>query len=106
MPKYGCLSTQNGSFSSFPHRLTHREMDLIHRIFHRRRHDKPTQIKNLFLFGLPLFLSNLWLMFVSLLAILLDHYSLDRVLGYGLKHEDAYQNTHLGRIGNPHKVVP
>ena len=27
------------------------------------------------------------------------HSSFDRVLGYGLKHEDAFQNTHLGRIG-------
>ncbi len=32
-------------------------------------------------------------------TILLGHSSLDRVLGYGLKHEDAFQNTHLGRIG-------
>ncbi|MFN8388163.1 MAG: DUF4260 family protein [Anaerolineales bacterium] len=27
------------------------------------------------------------------------HSSFDRVLGYGLKHEEAFQNTHLGRIG-------
>ncbi len=38
-----------------------------------------------------------WLMFAG--TILLGHSSLDRVLGYGLKHEDAFQNTHLGRIG-------
>jgi len=30
---------------------------------------------------------------------LLGHSSFDRVFGYGLKHEDAFQNTHLGRIG-------
>ena len=30
---------------------------------------------------------------------LYGHSSFDRVLGYGLKHEDAFQNTHLGRIG-------
>jgi uncharacterized protein DUF4260 len=30
---------------------------------------------------------------------LFEHSSFDRVLGYGLKHEDAFQNTHLGRIG-------
>ena len=30
---------------------------------------------------------------------LLGHSSFDRVLGYDLKHEDAFQNTHLGRIG-------
>ena len=44
-------------------------------------------------------LSVTWLMFAPLRAILLGHSSLDRVLGYGLKHEDAFQNTHLGRIG-------
>ena len=38
-----------------------------------------------------------WLMFTG--TILLGHSSFDRVLGYGLKHEDAFQNTHLGRIG-------
>ena len=30
---------------------------------------------------------------------LLGHSSFDRVFGYGLKHEDAFQHTHLGRIG-------
>ena len=38
-----------------------------------------------------------WLMFVG--TILLGHSSLDRVFGYGLKYPDAFQNTHLGRIG-------
>jgi len=38
-----------------------------------------------------------WLMFAG--TILLGHSSFDRVLGYGLKHEDAFQSTHLGRIG-------
>ena len=42
-------------------------------------------------------LSVSWLMFAG--TILLGHSSLDRVFGYGLKHEDAFQNTHLGRIG-------
>ena len=42
-------------------------------------------------------LSIPWLMFTG--TILLGHSSFDRVLGYGLKHEDAFQNTHLGRIG-------
>ena len=32
-------------------------------------------------------------------TILLGHSSFDRVFGYGLKHEDAFQNTHLGKIG-------
>ncbi len=38
-----------------------------------------------------------WLMFAG--TILLGHSSFDRVFGYGLKHEDAFQNTHLGKIG-------
>jgi hypothetical protein len=38
-----------------------------------------------------------WLMFAG--TLLLGHSSFDRVFGYGLKHEDAFQNTHLGRIG-------
>ena len=42
-------------------------------------------------------LSIPWLMFAG--TILLGHSSFDRVLGYGLKHEDAFQNTHLGWIG-------
>lgn len=31
--------------------------------------------------------------------IILGHSSLDRVFGYGLKHADAFQQTHLGWIG-------
>ena len=31
--------------------------------------------------------------------ILFGHSSLDRVLGYGLKFPDSFQNTHLGIIG-------
>lgn len=42
-------------------------------------------------------LSTPWLMFAG--TILLGHSSLDRVFGYGLKYSDAFQNTHLGRIG-------
>ena len=38
-----------------------------------------------------------WLMFAG--TLLLGHSSLDRVFGYGLKYPDAFQNTHLGRIG-------
>ena len=38
-----------------------------------------------------------WLMFAG--TLLLGHYSLDRVFGYGLKYEDTFQNTHLGRVG-------
>ena len=42
-------------------------------------------------------LSVLWLMFAG--TILLGHSSLDRVFGYGLKYEDSFQNTHLGKVG-------
>lgn len=31
--------------------------------------------------------------------ILFAHSSLDRVLGFGLKYPDSFQNTHLGLIG-------
>ena len=31
-------------------------------------------------------------------AILLSHSALDRVLGFGLKYEDSFKNTHLGRL--------
>jgi len=31
--------------------------------------------------------------------ILFAHISLDRLLGYGLKYNDSFSNTHLGRIG-------
>ncbi len=33
--------------------------------------------------------------------ILFGHSSLDRVLGYGLKYSDSFQNTHLGVMGKP-----
>ncbi len=32
-------------------------------------------------------------------VVLLGHSSMDRLLGYGLKHFDSFQNTHLGVIG-------
>ena len=38
-----------------------------------------------------------WLMIAG--TLLLGHSSFDRVCGYGLKYPDAFQNTHLGRIG-------
>jgi hypothetical protein len=31
--------------------------------------------------------------------ILFGHSSLDRLLGYGLKYNDSFQHTHLGKIG-------
>lgn len=35
--------------------------------------------------------------------ILFAHVSLDRILGYGLKYNDSFHNTHLGKIGNRDK---
>ena len=32
-------------------------------------------------------------------AIMLGHSAMDRVFGYGLKHSDSFQHTHLGIIG-------
>lgn len=32
-------------------------------------------------------------------AILFSHSAFDRLLGYGLKYPDSFQNTHLGKIG-------
>ena len=49
------------------------------------------------LYILGALLATPWLMFAGML--LLGHSSLDRVFGYGLKYPDAFQNTHLGRIG-------
>lgn len=49
------------------------------------------------LYALGVLLTVPWLMFAGLL--LFAHSSFDRVFGYGLKHEDAFQHTHLGMIG-------
>ena len=49
------------------------------------------------LYVLGSLLSIPWLMFAG--TILFGHSSFDRVFGYGLKYPDAFQNTHLGRIG-------
>ncbi len=49
------------------------------------------------LYVLGYLLSISWLMFAG--TILLGHSSLDRVFGYGLKHSDAFEHTHLGMIG-------
>lgn len=32
-------------------------------------------------------------------SVLLAHSAFDRILGYGLKYSDSFQNTHLGKIG-------
>ncbi|RMA66406.1 DUF4260 domain-containing protein [Ulvibacter antarcticus] len=41
-----------------------------------------------------------WGDFYTLVGIILfSHAAMDRVFGYGLKYEDDFKNTHLGRIG-------
>ena len=36
--------------------------------------------------------------------LLLAHSSIDRVFGYGLKHTDSFQHTHLGMVGKAAKT--
>ena len=36
-------------------------------------------------------------------VIMLGHSAFDRLLGYGLKHEDSFSNTHLGLVGKKAK---
>ena len=49
------------------------------------------------LFVLGVVLANQLLQLTGL--ILFGHSSMDRILGYGLKYPDSFQNTHLGVIG-------
>lgn len=39
-------------------------------------------------------------------SVLFGHSSFDRLLGYGLKYPDSFQNTHLGRIGKQSNEQP
>lgn len=48
-----------------------------------------------------LFLKNETLQLAGL--ILFGHSGMDRMLGYGLKYSDSFQNTHLGLIGKKEK---
>jgi hypothetical protein len=43
---------------------------------------------------------------VALGLIWVTHIGLDRLLGYGLKYDDHFQHTHLGRIGNARRAKP
>ena len=49
------------------------------------------------LYALGYLLTVPWLMFAG--TLLFAHSSFDRIFGYGLKHEDSFQHTHLGMIG-------
>src|SRR5687767_9253771 len=46
-----------------------------------------------------LYFSNEVLQFTGL--VMFGHSSFDRIMGYGLKYSDGFQNTHLGWIGKP-----
>lgn len=48
------------------------------------------------LYGLA-FESNYWMLAG---IILFAHISFDRIMGYGLKYNDSFDHTHLGKIGN------
>lgn len=52
---------------------------------------------------LGLFLSAWWLLAAEPLLlgalVWIAHVGFDRMLGYGLKHDTGFQDTHLGRIG-------
>ncbi len=51
----------------------------------------------LLLFAVGYFLHWEWGMIIG--SVFFGHSSFDRMLGYGLKYPDSFQNTHLGRIG-------
>lgn len=45
-----------------------------------------------------------WPVLTTLALILAAHIAIDRALGYGLKRESSFQDTHLGRIGGGGKA--
>jgi hypothetical protein len=52
--------------------------------------------------GIALYLAGLFMSVTALEfagLLLFGHSSFDRLLGYGLKYQDSFQNTHLGPIG-------
>jgi len=38
-------------------------------------------------------------LYILMGVILFSHSSMDRIMGYGLKYPDSFNNTHLGKIG-------
>jgi hypothetical protein len=49
-----------------------------------------------------LYIAGLWMGSEPLqlaALVLFGHASFDRIMGYGLKYSDAFNNTHLGKIG-------
>ena len=57
-------------------------------------HHKGIMILSYFL---GIYFQNETLQMVGL--VFFGHSSFDRILGYGLKYEDSFNNTHLGKIG-------
>jgi hypothetical protein len=51
----------------------------------------------LLVYGIGIYAGMIWVQLAGI--ILFGHSSMDRVMGYGLKYPDSFQNTHLGRIG-------
>jgi len=47
-----------------------------------------------------------WPLLAQIAIILAAHIAIDRALGYGLKHESGFQDTHLGRIGRATEPRP
>ena len=45
------------------------------------------------------YFSNAWVGLAGI--ILFGHSSMDRVMGYGLKYEDGFHDTHLGQLKKP-----
>jgi hypothetical protein len=42
----------------------------------------------------------------ALAVVWFAHIGMDRLLGYGLKHDDGFTHTHLGDIGRPRRPPP
>mgnify|MGYP001943298805 CR=1 FL=1 len=49
------------------------------------------------LYGIGVFLNDANFQLVGI--VFFGHAAFDRALGYGLKHSDSFNNTHLGKIG-------
>ena len=56
---------------------------------------------SVFVFGL---IFSSWILQVFGI-ILFGHSSMDRILGYGLKHFSSFTDTHLGKIGSQKKIA-
>ena len=51
----------------------------------------------IFIYAIGIYLMNLALQLTGI--IIFAHSSMDRIMGYGLKYTDSFNNTHLGIIG-------